>query len=397
MATIIGNVLVLYLIGKHLKCTSFTNSFISSMSLSDLAGLLFCAPLTLTTIVRQSWIMGNITCVFNSLLNNAFGITSTYMLACIVIDRYLVIAKVPRSEMTTKIAHGAMAMSWITAIILSIPWNAIMQNNFAKELYKPGFVHCTYVFHIVHSNEGTIHSVILIIIGYILPVAVMILCCVRIWNVLHRTDTGVQPASLAPTQLRLAGELKTAKTVLIMVLVYVFTKLPYVVTGIFCSALQVRMSSAMDTVMLYLFWTTGAVMPLVYAKRNEHFSEFLHIRRQTRAQSFTNISQSPRVPRNIQQQNDAHGINASHNSAQKPSLDNVKHLPRVNSSDLFNVTSYSENLRLQQELSKNGVRSSDGYLNVSRNNSIPYVVFYSGSRKGSDLSTVTTTTSTTLV
>ena len=211
LATITGNALVLYLIGKHLKCTSFTNSFISSMSLSDLVGLLCCAPLTLTTIVKQSWIMGNISCVFNSLMNNAFGMASTYMLTCIVVDRYLVIAKVPRSETTTKIAHGAIGTSWIMAIILSIPWHIILQDNSSKELHKPGFVHCTYVFHIVHSNEGTIHSIILIVIGYILPVAVMVLCCVRIWNVLHKTDTRVQPASLAPTQLRLAGSSRLPK------------------------------------------------------------------------------------------------------------------------------------------------------------------------------------------
>ena len=176
-----------------------------------------------------------------------------------------------------------------------------------------------------------------------------------------------------------------------MVLVYVFTKMPYVVTGIFCNVLQLTMSPTLDTIMLYLFWTTGAVIPVVYANRNEYFLEFLHIKRQTRAPSFTNIAQSPGVARRTQ--DGLHKNNASHNLARKPTLDTAKNLPRVNSTDLFNVTNYSENKRFQEVPNNQGVTSSDvKSLKVSRTNSLPYVVFYSESRKGSDLSTVTTST-----
>ena len=397
LATIIGNTLVLYLIAKHLKCTSFTNTFISSLSVSDLVGLVLCAPLTLTTIIKQSWIMGNITCVFNSLMNNIFGIASTYMLTCIVIDRYLVIAKIPRSDAATKLAHGAIALSWTMAVALSAPWYITMKNDLTKQMYKPEYVHCTYVFHILFSNEGKIQSIVLVVLGYLSPVIIMFLCCVRIWNVIHRTNTGVQPASLPPANLRLAGELKTAKTVLILVLVYVVTKLPYIVTGIIYSVLNIQMPVAVDTVMLFLFWTTGAVTPIVYANRNEYFSEFLHIRRQTRAPSFTNISQSPTVPR-MTVNGDTHHQGSSHCQSQKLPLESTEHLTRVNTVDLLNVASFSESKLSHSGLAPQATTSADAKsLEISRHNSLPYFVYCSSSRKGSDLSTITTTTSSTLV
>ena len=397
LATIIGNTLVLYLITKHLKCTSFTNTFISSLSLSDLVGVVLCAPLTLTTIVKQSWIMGNITCVFNSSMNNIFGIASTYMLTCIVIDRYLVIAKIPRSDAATKLAHSAIVLSWTMAVALSAPWYVTIKNDFTKQMHKPGYIHCAYVFHIVFSNEGKIQSIVLIVLGYLSPVIIMFLCCARICNVIHRTDTGVQPASLPPANLRLAGEFKTAKTVLILVLVYVFTKLPYIVTGLIYTTLNIQMPVAVDTAMLFLFWTTGAVTPIVYANRNEYFSEFLHIRRQTRAPSFTNISQSPRVPRMILN-GDTHQQGSSRPQSQKLPLESTQNPRRVNTVDLFNVASLPENKLSHSGLASQATTSADANSSeISRNNSLPCFVYCSSSRKGSNLSTITTTTSSTLV
>ena len=157
------------------------------------------------------------------------------------------------------------------------------------------------------------------------------------------------------------------------------------------------MPVAVDTVMLFLFWTTGAVTPIVYANRNEYFSEFLHIRRQTRAPSFTNISQSPRVPR-MTVNGDTHHQGSSHCQSQKLPLESTQHLTRVNTVDLLNVASFSESKLSHSGLAPQATTSADAKsLEISRHNSLPYFVYCSSSRKGSDLSTITTTTSSTLV
>ncbi len=404
LVTVIGNALVLYLIGKHLKCTSFTNTFISWLSISDLLESLTCVPLTLTTIARRSWIMGNnVTCALQSTLNNLFAIASTYMLTCIVLDRYLVIAKVPRSDTTTKLANSAIAVSWVVAMLLSVPWYAVKPDPVNASFYKQGYVHCAYVFHVSHSNEGTAHSCVVILVGYVLPTGAMIASCTKTWNVIHRTKTGVQPASMDPTRLRLAGELRTAKTVMILVLVYVCTKLPYIIVGVVHSASGAKISIAADTVFLYTFWTTGAVVPFVYANRNEHFSEFLHIRRHLNAQSFTNIAPSPRL-RTVQHTNERTSNAHKGEPASKPSSANTRQLLWQKSTDLFNVfPSHSKeqtdtiapgNTSQSKQLTETAASSDtqDRFLRAPRVKMGLFAATYDGSRKGSDWSTVTSST-----
>ena len=372
IATIIGNLLVLYLIGKHLKCTSFTNAFISSLSVSDLLGSLSCIPLTLANITKRSWIMSdNITCAFNSSLNSLFSLVSTHMLTCIVVDRYCVVAKVPRSDITTRLAHSVIAASWIAAVLLSLPWYTISKDRATKKLYRSNYVHCAYIFHVSYSNEGTVYSSILITVGYVLPTTIMTWCCVRIGSVIHRIGTGVQPASTDPTRLRLAGEVRTAKTVLIMVLVFILTRLPYITVGTLYSAFRLQLSESTDTILFCLFWTTGALMPLVYAHRNEYFSEFLHIRRQQRSSSPSMLQQATNSPATF----------ASHSQATKTPV-RIKQLQRLSSADLFNVMGVTSQNNCERPA-----------LQEKRHNSLSYLRYSdSTSRKGSDLSTATFTT-----
>lgn len=293
--SLVGNALVLYVITKHLQYTSYTNAFIASLSVSDILTTLLCMPTTFVSLIHQHpTIFNNQLCALDGFLNGTFGFASTFMLTCISIDRYYVMGNVPRAGPGKRTSILAIFISWAGGIFFAFPWYALLSLvniNKTTYFYKEGFYHCMYLFHVTDSNEGIIYGLFVIVICYITPIVIMIYCCLRLWNVIRQTDSRIVPVSAQPTHVHFTAELRTAKSVIIMVLLYITTRGPYLVMGLLSAMIGNQVTVAMDTVAMWLFWSNCAINPIVYAVRNPNFSEFLKIKRQSayRARSFTNI------------------------------------------------------------------------------------------------------------
>ena len=146
---------------------------------------------------------------------------------------------------------------------------------------------------------------------------------------------------------------------LIIVAFFFLCRAPYSVLGLAYAMAQTRMSVGVDTVAMWLFWSSCAINPCIYAVRNPVLAEALHLRdgrHQVKQHSATSHQIQGAPPRTLAPA--AAAAAAAESGA-------------VNSS----------------EIAVSLCRRTE-----HRSDSIPSVLLFSVARKGSSQSTTTTST-----
>uniref|UniRef100_H3A044 G protein-coupled receptor 135 n=1 Tax=Latimeria chalumnae TaxID=7897 RepID=H3A044_LATCH len=205
----------------------------------------------------------------NGFFNSCFGIIST--LTLISFDRYYAVVRQPQEKIGKKQAIQLLVAVWLTAVLFSFP----SQAEKTVVVYKKGLYHCMYVFHSGTSRMGTAYSLALIVVCYLLPFALMCFCHYNICKTVRLSEIRVHPVTTYAHLLRFYSEMRTATTVLIMIVFIICCWGPYCVMGIVTAAGEYSFTPNMDKVAIWMAWANGAINPLIYAIRNPNISMLL--------------------------------------------------------------------------------------------------------------------------
>ncbi|CAJ1074223.1 G-protein coupled receptor 135 [Xyrichtys novacula] len=271
----LGNSAVVIVIIKHRQLRTVTNAFIMSLSLSDFLTAVLCLPFSFIMLFSKdgSWMFGDRFCVANGFFNTCFGIISTLTMTLISFDRYYAIVRQPQAKIGRQKATQLLIAVWLTAVIFSLPWYLLVRTP--TEIHKQGFYHCMYVFHSGTSRMGKAYSICLIVVCYLLPFSLMCFCHYNICKTVRLTEIRVRPVTTYAYLLRFYSEMRTATTVLIMIVFIIFCWGPYCLMGLITAMGNFTFNPAMDTVAIWLAWANGAINPLIYALRNPNISMLL--------------------------------------------------------------------------------------------------------------------------
>ncbi|XP_051941739.1 G-protein coupled receptor 135 isoform X1 [Hippocampus zosterae] len=271
----LGNFAVLTVIIKHRQLRTVTNAFIMSLSLSDFLTAILCLPFSFVMLFSKDgvWMFGQRFCMANGFFNSCFGIISTLTMTLISFDRYYAIVRQPRAKIGRQKATKLLIAVWLIAIVFSLPWYVLMRKS--TQVHKQGFYHCTYVFHSGTSRLGTTYSISLIIVCFLLPFALMCFCHYNICKTVRLSELRVRPVTTYAYLLQFYSEMRTATTVLIMIVFIIFCWGPYCLMGLVTALGDYTFNPAMDTFAIWLAWTNGAINPLIYALRNPNLSILL--------------------------------------------------------------------------------------------------------------------------
>ncbi|ELR51902.1 Putative G-protein coupled receptor 135, partial [Bos mutus] len=229
----LGNCAVMGTIVKHRQLRTVTNAFILSLSLSDLLTALLCLP-----------------AAFLDLFTPPGG---------------------------RRRALQLLAGAWLAALGFSLPWELLLTPREAPAAAQ-SFHRCLYRTSPDPAQLGAAYSVGLVVACYLLPFLLMCFCHYHICKTVRLSDVRVRPLTTYARVLRFFSDVRTATTVLIMIVSVICCWGPYCFLVLLAAARRAQAAqspSLLNVVAVWLTWANGAINPVIYAVRNPNISMLL--------------------------------------------------------------------------------------------------------------------------
>ncbi|XP_070694841.1 C-X-C chemokine receptor type 4-like [Pempheris klunzingeri] len=233
---IIGNGLVVLVMGYQKKVKTMTDKYRLHLSVAD---LLFVLTLPFWAVdAAKTWYFGSFLCVSVHMIYTVNLYSSVLILAFISLDRYLAVVRATNSQATRKLLASRVIYVgvWLPAAVLTVPdlVFARVQNTRSSNFFFSGEsvdtadsrVICQRIYP---QETSLIWTVVFrfqhILVGFILPGFVILICyCI----IITRLSQGSKGQALKK---------KALKTTVILILCFFSCWLPYCV-GIFFDALM---------------------------------------------------------------------------------------------------------------------------------------------------------------
>ncbi|KAF6351351.1 G protein-coupled receptor 135 [Rhinolophus ferrumequinum] len=280
----LGNCAVMGVIVKHRQLRTVTNAFILSLSLSDLLTALLCLPAAFLDLFTPPGDLPPAAaagpwrgfCAASRFFSSCFGIVSTLSVALISLDRYCAIVRPPREKIGRRRALQLLAGAWLAALGFSLPWELLRAPREPRAAQS--FHGCLYRTSPDPTQLGAAYSVGLVMACYLLPFLLMCFCHYHICKAVRLADVRVRPLTTYARVLRFFSEVRTATTVLIMIVFVIVCWGPYCFLVLLAAARQAQATQApslLNVVAVWLTWANGAINPVIYAIRNPNISMLL--------------------------------------------------------------------------------------------------------------------------
>ncbi|XP_006864658.1 PREDICTED: probable G-protein coupled receptor 135 [Chrysochloris asiatica] len=284
----LGNCAVMGVIVKHRQLRTVTNAFILSLSLSDLLTALLCLPAAFldlftppggsapTAVTAASTGPWRGFCAASRFFSSCFGIVSTFSVALISLDRYCAIVRPPQEKIGRRRALQLLAGAWLAALAFSLPWELLRAPR--EPPAAQSFHGCLYQTSPDPAQLGAAYSVGLVVACHLLPFLLMCFCHYHICKTVRLSDLRVRPVTTYARVVRFFSEVRTATTVLIMIVFVMGCWGPYCFLVLLAAARQAQATQApslLNVVAVWLTWANGAINPVIYAIRNPNISMLL--------------------------------------------------------------------------------------------------------------------------
>lgn len=168
-----------------------------SLASADLVVALYPYPLILVAIFHDGWALGEVHCKASGFVLGLSVIGSVFNITAIAINRYCYICH--------SMAYHRIYRHWNTAIYICLIWLltlvALVPNFFVGSLeYDPRIYSCTFI-----QTASTQYTVAVVVIHFLLPIAVVSFCYLRIWVLVlqsHRKAKLETKLRLRPSNVR---------------------------------------------------------------------------------------------------------------------------------------------------------------------------------------------------
>ena len=274
--TIFGNIMVIVAVGLFPRLRRMTNYFIVSLAVSDLLYAIMSLPLRLDQTVHNfNWCLGLAACTYWIAIDAVFSSASICNLAAVSIDRFIAITKpldYPRI-MTKKTVLSLIGFVWFYACL----WGLLSLFNWDD----PGVQHITVLQECQNSN--TIYYTSAAALSFLLPLLIVLFAYSWLLKIAFE-----QTKAIARKQLQhkkktriLFRELKAAKTLGIVVGVFVVSWLPFFIIlllAFWCPSCldpmreNKRLGLSLKIIFIYVLPQLNSCMnPVIYTVFNKEF------------------------------------------------------------------------------------------------------------------------------
>uniref|UniRef100_A0A3B3V3G7 G-protein coupled receptors family 1 profile domain-containing protein n=1 Tax=Poecilia latipinna TaxID=48699 RepID=A0A3B3V3G7_9TELE len=253
--TVILNLLVIVAISHFRQLHTPTNVLLLSLAVSDfLVGLLMFFQIIL---INGCWFLGDIICVLYQYLAYTITAASITTMVLISVDRYVAICYPLQysTRMTQKLVKLCVCVCWSGSVIFQC---VILKDD----LQQPGRYNSCYGECIIVINY--VVGFVDMTFNLILPITVIVVLYVRIFTVAAAQARAMRSQVAAPALhgplTRMKSELKAARTLGVVVVVFLLCMCPY-----FCVAITGQDQFLSGAYLLILYYVNSCLNPLIYA------------------------------------------------------------------------------------------------------------------------------------
>lgn len=213
-----GNSLVIYVIYRFKNLRTVTNFFIVNLAVADLLVNMLCLPFTLVYTLYGEWKFGQVLCFMLPCAQGMAVYVSTITMNVIALDRYRSIVNHMETKMSKDMCMVVIAFTWAVSALLASPLAIFREYGTFDLLPGESIQVCTEKWP-ESSVNASIYSISALLVQYGLPLAVISIAYIRIWDKLKKTRGGRKE--------RQQRRRKTTKMLLMMVVVFAVCWLPF--------------------------------------------------------------------------------------------------------------------------------------------------------------------------
>ena len=279
VASVFVNIILFVVILRKRTLRTISNGFLLNLAFADLLVSMLNMPITVVTIINESWIFGDTACVFFGFITMLSFVSSVMSLAMIAINRYYYVVqwKNYSSNFTPRKSLLFVGSMWITSVSLSIP----PLLGWGKYDFISGKSFC-FVFW----PSDVYYMYFMLIICFFGPLTVICITYIKILKFTrrakqqmhrHRENNVIEDASqkMEENRRRIGTsqeEVKITNTLVIVVACFVGCWAPFAVTMFIDVYLpSSRIPRSIDISTLLLGYANSMCNPVVYGIRNQTF------------------------------------------------------------------------------------------------------------------------------
>ncbi|KAL3205610.1 hypothetical protein MRX96_011097 [Rhipicephalus microplus] len=176
---VLGNAMVVLTVLRHRGMRTRTNMFIVNLAIADILVALLDMPVSMATLLRGDWVMGQAFCQFNGFTMALLLMCSIHTLMYMSVHKYISITRPfsHRGEGYRKVAVFLVA-AWLWPFFCAItPFLGL-----TEIVYKRGASQCGPAYP--RDLKMYSHSALITITNYFVPLGVMAFCYVNIFRVI---------------------------------------------------------------------------------------------------------------------------------------------------------------------------------------------------------------------
>lgn len=221
LSAIIGNLMVIAVVIRHRGMRTRTNMFLVNLAVADFFVGCLMAPFSLSTLIQEKWVFGDVMCTINGLLNTVCFVTSIHTLMYISIHKYLSILRPLSSRHLRKNRIlGMIAASWVWAIICGV-----LTVTLSNVLYKAGTMQCGPEYP--HNKDEYIHHGIIQLTNIFIPLGIMIYTYSKMFGEIREHTTRLRKNSTLERDSIIAQQKRVTMTLFMVIICFIVCWLPY--------------------------------------------------------------------------------------------------------------------------------------------------------------------------
>ena len=268
LASILGNLLVVYVINKDSRLKSITNIFIHNLALTDISMATLHMPFWVVSMYTGTWNFSQAWCEVSAAIQFTLGMASILNMGLIALNRYVRVVKptlYSKLFASKRTARMYCVLVWLVAMLLATP----PLYGWGRMGYHTKFSVCTFSWEIKHISYaifivgGLVNGVTTAIFYFYYKIYKTVKESTQNMNA-HGEGNGVGASNSRRTDIKL---LKTSFTV---VCVFVMTWGPVSIVVII-ETVGCNIPREVFATVIYLMFSSSMANPIIYGIMNPQF------------------------------------------------------------------------------------------------------------------------------